>query len=339
MDYHKLRQELECRNPLYFFHDDPDGLSSFLVLYRHIKEGKGIVVKSHPSVDGKFLRKVAEYHPDKIFILDLAAVSDDFLEEVKVPVVWVDHHMPQKPRGAHYFNPRLTTGNIPVSRVCYEAVKQDLWIAMTGIVGDWFYDPVAKAFSEAYPDLLPAHLRDPAQILFDTPIGKLARIFSFVLKGSTDDAMKCVKILTRIDQPQEILDQTSSRGQYLYKRFERINKEYQELYQQACAKASKSPFLTFVYPGSKMSFTGDLSNELLYRFSEKTIIVGREKSGEVKCSVRSRVKILPMVQKSLVGVRGYGGGHEYACGVAVHSEDFERWLASFQELVQDSKAL
>jgi single-stranded DNA-specific DHH superfamily exonuclease len=331
MDYDKLRAELDCHRPLIFFHDDPDGLASFLLLYRYLKEGKGIVVKSHPSINMKFVKKVEEFQPDKIFILDLAVVEDEFLEAVKTPIVWIDHHEPQKPRGTHYYNPRASSGNLPASLVCYETVKQDLWIAAVGIVGDWFYHPLLKKFSESCPDLLPPDLRSPPQILFETPVGKLARIFSFILKGTTIDAMKCVKILTRVEDPREILDKSSARGKFIFKRAEMTNKEYEWLLQHAMTNVSEDPFLIYVYPGSKMSFTGDLSNELLYRFPDKIILVGRDKSGEVKCSVRAKQKILPAVQKALANVRGYGGGHEHACGVVVTTEDFPKFLEDFRQ--------
>ncbi|MFH0979016.1 MAG: DHH family phosphoesterase [Candidatus Woesearchaeota archaeon] len=333
MDFGKLSKELDCARPLLFFHDDPDGLASFLLLYRKLKEGKGIVVKSHPEVDEKFVHIVDEYQPDKIFVLDLALVNDSFLHRIKTPVVWIDHHKPQEPRGTHYFNPQHSIGNVPCALVCYEAVRQDLWIAMTGIVGDWYYPELAKEFREKYPKLLPISSKDPGVVLFETPIGKLARVFSFILKGTTQDAMKCVKILTRIESPEEILDRTTPRGMLLYKKFEKINKDYERLLHMAESQFSDDPLLVFVYPGTEMSFTGDLSNELLHKFHNKIIIVGRDKSDEVKCSLRSssKVNLHSLLQKSLSGVQGYGGGHDQACGAVIKKEDFPRFIDNLRE--------
>ena len=83
-----IREELNsCKNPLFFFHDDPDGLCSFLLLYRFINEGKGVIVKAAPRLDDKFLRKVEEYAPDKIFVLDIAIVEQSFIDNAKVPVI------------------------------------------------------------------------------------------------------------------------------------------------------------------------------------------------------------------------------------------------------------
>src|SRR3989344_5833931 len=78
----QIRDNLDnCKKPLFFFDDDQDGLCSFLQLYRYKKEGKGIIVKTTPKLGTSFVGKVHEYSPDKVFILDLAVVEQDFLDE------------------------------------------------------------------------------------------------------------------------------------------------------------------------------------------------------------------------------------------------------------------
>ena len=105
----QIRDHLDnCKNPLFFFDDDQDGLCSFLQLYRYKKEGKGIIVKTTPKLDSIFVGKVREYQPDKVFILDVAVVEQDFLDEMKVPVIWVDHHGPFERSNVKYFNPRIS---------------------------------------------------------------------------------------------------------------------------------------------------------------------------------------------------------------------------------------
>ena len=61
------------------------------------------------------------------------------------------------------------------------------------------------------------------------------------------------------------------------------------------------------------------------------VLVCREKDGEYKCSLRSRkIPIAPVLQKALVGVRGRGGGHEYACGAVINVDDFDRFVGNFK---------
>ena len=165
IDYDKIREELDnCKKPLFLYHDDADGLSSFLLLYRYKKEGQGFIVKQTPVIDEKFVRKVEEYKPDKVFILDIAIVEESFTEQVKVPIIWIDHHGPNPVNNVKYYNPRKKDPslNLPASYLCYQVVKQDLWVAMTGIVGDWVYvKDLYKEFSDEYADLLDSKINKP----------------------------------------------------------------------------------------------------------------------------------------------------------------------------------
>ncbi len=331
----QIREELDsCKKPLFFFHDDADGLSSFLLLYRYIKEGKGIIIKSTPKVDEKFIRKVEEYGPDKIFIVDIAMVDQEFIDNVKTKIIWIDHHNPLKRRDVLYFNPRVKDekANIPVSYLCYEVVKQDMWISMMGCIGDWYWPDFNKEFKEKYPDLLPKKVKDPETALFETKLGKLIEIVSFCLKGTTRQALQCAKIFTRIKTPYEVLDQETPAGKFLYKRYLKYHKEYKKLLDRALKEKSKNKIKLFKYSEANISFTKDIANELLHRFPDKIIIIAREKSGDMKMSLRSKKKILPpILEKALKDVEGYGGGHEHACGANVKKRDFEEFINNLEK--------
>jgi len=326
----QIKEELDtCKKPLIFFDDDPDGLCSFLQFYNYIGNGKGVILKTSPELGESFTRQVDEFNPDKVFVLDKPKVSQDFIDKVKQKIVWVDHHEPVKRINVKYFNPRLFNlrDNAATSSICYKVVMQDLWIAMVGTVGDWQLPDFTKEFIKKYPDLLPENVKTPEEALYSTKLGRLVRIFSFILKGKTHDVMKCVKILTRIKDPYEIIEKKTSQGKYIYKKYEAINKEYIELLNDVLSKVTKDKILIYLYEENKMSFTSDLSNELLFRFPEKIIIIGREKSGEIKMSIRSsKIILLPLIKKALRGVDGYGGGHEYACGTCVKKKDFEKFI-------------
>lgn len=333
----QLREELDsCKNPLYFFHDDPDGLCSFLLLYRYIREGNGVIVKATPNVDDKFLKKVEEYSPDKIFVLDLAMMENSFIEKVKVPIVWIDHHEPQEIRESkvRYFNPRLNDKNdtSPVSLLCYEAVEKDLWIASVGITADWHLTKYHEEFSTKYPKLLPKEIKTPEDALFKTELGKLSRIFSFILMGKINYVNKYIKTLTRIKDPYEILEQKTSAGKFIYRRYEQINEEYERLLKKALKDIKKEKYLVFNYTHEKISFSKDLANELLYNYPDRIIIIGRERSDEIKMSLRAQhINILKPLEKALVGIDGYGGGHEHACGACVKKQDYKRFIENLKK--------
>jgi len=335
----QLRDLLDnCKNPLFFFDDDQDGLCSFLQLYRYKKEGNGIIVKTSPKLGTIFLRKVEEYRPDKIFILDLADVEQDFIDQVKVPVVWIDHHGPFKRDNIKYFNPRISNpeDNYPTSFMCYQVVQQDLWIAALGCVADWFIPPFLNEFQKQFPELVEKQYKTPGDIIYGTKLGHLIRIFSFILKGKTDEVMKCIKILARIESPYEILNQESAQAKFICKRYEQVNKLYEPLLEDVLKTLNKAKgrLAVFTYKDDRSSFTSDLSNESIYRFPDKIILIAREKNDEMKCSLRStEINLPPLIEKCLIGLDGYGGGHEHACGLNVKTTDFEEFLKRFNEMI------
>lgn len=329
----QLRDELlSCKRPLFFYHDDPDGLASFLLCYRFIGEGRGLPVKAYPRITvDLFARKVADFDPDRVFVLDVAMMDQEFIDEVKVPIVWVDHHDPLKRDRVKYFNPRLRGINVPTPVLIWQVMgedrPQDLWIATTGAVGDWFLPDFAKEFRNEYPELLPEECETVEDALFNSRLGILVKVFSFNLKGPVGDALKAVKVLSRIEDPYEILEQRTSKGKFLWKRFESINKLYEKCLSDALAADSDDGLFVFTYSDDKLSLTKDVANEILYKL-KKVVVVGRERSGEMRCSLRApaNVNLLAALEKALVDVEGYGGGHEQACGAAIKKKDFERFL-------------
>jgi len=333
-----LREELStATNPLYFYDDDQDGLCSFLLLYRHYKEGHGFIVKTAPKLDASFVRRIEERTPDKIFVLDVPIIKQEFADGAKLPIFWIDHHQPIKLNRVRAFNPRIHEPDeyTPVTRLAYQisANEKDLWIATVGCLADAYMPDFIDKFIEKYPYLLDKKV-SVGEAMYKYPIGKLVRIFSFLLKGQTSEVSKCVKILTRINSPDEIMQQTTPQGKFLYHHFESMNKKYEELVQSAKKKAGRSKLLLFYYNENKFSFTSDLANELMYLFPKKIILIARNKSGEMKCSLRAGVTISGALEKALVGIQGYGGGHAQACGAVIKEEDWERFLKQFKEEIK-----
>ncbi|HIC76741.1 MAG TPA: DHH family phosphoesterase, partial [Candidatus Dadabacteria bacterium] len=164
-------------------------------------------------------------------------------------------------------------------------------------------------------------------LYFKSKVGTLIKIFSFSLKGKTSEVMKNIKILTRIESPYEILNQETAKGKFIFQRYEKINKLYIDLLDSAVKTVGKEKLLVFTYSEDKMSFTGDLANELLYRFPDRIIMVGRKKDDDLRISLRSKNILLPpILEKSLAGLEGYGGGHEYACGANVKESHFKEFI-------------
>ncbi|MBW2983031.1 DHH family phosphoesterase [Candidatus Woesearchaeota archaeon] len=329
----------ESTKPLFFFDGDADGLTSYALLYKYKGDGKGVMISGRPRLSEDFTRKYEEYQPDAVFILDLAQITQEFIDNIPAPIHWLDHHDPDHglhlPKRMTHYNPRLhdPEDGRPTAYWAYQVTKQDLWVAMAGIVGDYHYDKdLASQLRKEHPGLLPEGIDHQGEALFDSPLGTIIRVLNFNLKGPVRTCMTAAKIVTRIGNPDEILHQTSPKGKYLYKRYERVMKAYKPLYEQAAAAVKEDEeVLVFIYSHDQYSLSGELANELKYRNMDKAIIVGRRHDGKVIMSLRSEHKeILGPLKKALADVEGYGGGHPKACGAVVDENSFEMFKETFK---------
>jgi single-stranded DNA-specific DHH superfamily exonuclease len=344
----KAKSMLEgATRPIFFHDDDCDGTTSFVICYQFCAankgEGKSIPVKRSPSVTHEFLKKAEEINADLIVILDKPKAEREFLQGARVPVLWIDHHEPQKETIAglgnvFYFNPRLwdDRDNRPTSYWAYQITKTNLWLATVGSVGDWFLPEYIAEFREKYPDLAPKEYKRVEDAYIDSPIGTLVRVIQFNLKGMTAEAKKSIITLTRIESPYEILSQTTSRGRFLWRKYERLAAGYDKVLAEACATAAQpGKVLLYLYTDDSMTFTSELSNELLIRYPDRIIFIGRRHDGAVKASIRSTALAIPLLlTEALKGLEGYGGGHRNACGMNVAEKDWDEFFRRFTDLVE-----
>lgn len=330
-----LQEELNtAKNPLFIYDSDADGLCSFLLLYRVNREGKGIRITNTSKIDEQLVRKIQEMSPDKIFVLDIPIIEQQFVDAVKVPIFWIDHHQPQQIKNVNYFNPRLKDPDayVPTTRMAYQVSQNedDIWIAAAGCLADWHMPDFINSFIEKFPELL-AKKTDLATALYKHQVGKLVKLFFFLQKGPTHDVKKSIQVLSKIKSPQEIFQEESSAGKFLHKRFVKVNAKYEEVLVEAKKNISKSKIILFTYNSTQWSFTANIANELSALYPKKVIIIAREKSGSMKCSIRAQFPIAGALEKALVGIEGHGGGHPNACGAVIKQEDWPRFLENFKE--------
>lgn len=329
---------LSCSRPLFLFDDDPDGLASFLLIYKMVNGGKGMALKG-AVLDERMSEKVNAYQADLVVILDKAEVAQEFFDEIKTPCVWIDHHEAKKRNGnITYVNPRVfdPQDNQPTSLLAYKITEENAWIAAVGIVADWQIPPknILDICEEKYPGLLNPEITNPPEMLFTNPIGELARIFSFNLKGRTSEVLASMKILSRIKNPNELLKKEHSQARLVMKKYEQKLNEYNELRSQVKIDES-SPLIIFTYDEAKNSYTPDLSNELLYSFPDKMILIARKSGESYKCSLRSSsMRVDMFLEKVLKTVGGTGGGHEHACGAVIPEENWKEFLKVLEKEVK-----
>lgn len=334
----EIRETIErSDNPIYFFDDDLDGLCSYILIYQKYQKGKGVIIKSTPTLDVTYLRKVEEHSPDLIVVLDKPYISQEFIDKTNVPIIWIDHHPPVEREGVKYYNPRIQKPDeyTPTTRLVYQITEGNMWIAFLGTIGDYALPDFIEEFRKKYPHII-GDEKEIGKILYGTELKKLIRMCDFILKGKTSEVNRCINILTKIEDPYELLEKKTPRAKYMAKRAEKVEKEYEELLAKAEKHKTEDEFLIFIYPSKKLSLTAGICNELIEKHPDKIVVVGREKDGEIRMGIRSREKRIDQaLQKALIGIRGYGGGHGFACGGNVKKEDFQKFIEQLREALKE----
>ncbi|OYT40878.1 hypothetical protein B6U80_02285 [Candidatus Pacearchaeota archaeon ex4484_26] len=346
----KIRSLLEqAQNPLFFYDNDVDGLSSFLLLARFLKRGKGIVIKSYPDLSNTYIRRLHEIKSDAVFILDKPLVDPKFLEacfQLGLPVIWIDHHAPQEKefvKEVNYFNPLNSSkaSSEPVSYLCYQVTKkpEDEWVAMLGCLADYYLPDFAKEFSEKYPDIFP-YSNNPAKLLFQSQFGKLVKILSFSLKDRTTNVLKMMKFMLKTNSPYELLNKENKNAEFIYSRFERINKKYTKLIEKAKKQGEKAGRVLFFSYSGDLSISADVSNELLYYFPKKMIVVAYLTGSKANISLRdNKIDLRSFLDKVMQDIEGTHGGHKSACGATIAASDFERFKKNLLETIKSENKI
>jgi len=315
----------KSENPLIFFDDDPDGLCSYLLLKKYLKRGNGLIVKNSPTLDETYVVKVRQYTPDLVVVLDKPMMSQEFIDKIHVPILWIDHHPINDVKGVNYFNPRFKDekDNRPTTYWCHQMLKGKKWIALLGILFDYSLADVS-VLRKSYSNLFDGKILKKPDDVYDTSFGHLIRIVSFGLKGEIKETYKFIELMEKVEEPEEILEQTTPIGKKIYQKFSKVDKVYQELLKEAL-KQKDEDFLVYTYVNDALSLTADLANEVKYRVQSKITLIARIDRDEVKGSLRNKDtgKDLPShLKKALEGLHGYGGGHPHACGFCVKKDDF-----------------
>ncbi|MFW6025099.1 MAG: DHH family phosphoesterase [Candidatus Woesearchaeota archaeon] len=331
-------------NPVIIFDDDPDGLSSFLLLSKIFKElnikFRYRIAKSKPMLGSRYVHEM--YGHDIAFILDKPGYKSEFIENVEIPLVWVDHHEPIKEvNDMFYFNPRnyddadnrSTTYWIHQTMRLFDekhdtTLYQDYkWLASIGIIGDWF----VPSFLDELKEMYPYHFKgnDQKELLFNSEIGEVIKKINFLLKGKTSKIKKRIDKLMKIKTLEEL---------YESQIFDDVSESIEEFNSLLeCAKKrfkSQSDVAKYFIYDNKESYTSYLSNNLMYFFPKGVLFVCRESSGDLKCSVRSSNHSLPeKLEEAMQGIEGTSGGHEHACGMFISRDDFELFLNRFRSLL------
>jgi single-stranded DNA-specific DHH superfamily exonuclease len=330
-----------AQNPLFFFDNDNDGLISFLLLRRFLDRGRGIPIKSFPDLNVSYYKRVVELNPDYVFILDKPVVSQEFIDKLvndNIPIVWIDHHQVDKPEipGVSYYNPFFNDKtNEPVSYLCYNLTgkKEDIWLAVVGCISDCYFPDFYNDFYKKYPELGLENPKTAFDILYNSEIGKIARILDFSLKDSTTNVVNMIKFMMKVQGPMDILEENLKTHQIL-KRHDEINSKYQALMKKA--RENLSHKLIYFQYGGNLSLSGNLSNQLIYEFPDKFIVVVFIKGDVANISLRGPGDIRKLTLEAIKDIPGAtGGGHKGATGAKMSVSDLPKFKEKVEKLVDE----
>jgi len=323
----EIREHLEkAQNPVFFFDNDTDGLCSFLLLQRYIGRGKGVAIKTFPDMTKDYFRKVKELEADYIFILDKPVVSEEFFAKVaqyNIPVVWIDHHAVHEdvPDFVHYYNP----SNEPTTFFCYQVSekKDDLWFAVMGCIADRYLPNYYKDFQKSHPELS-VDAKDAYDVRYKSQLGIVVRILEFSLKDKTTNVVHMLKFLMKAKSPYDVLEE-DKKNYSMHKRFNELNGKYLRVLKKALIVGNSLENVLFFRYGGETKFSQNLSDELMYHFPEKVIVVVYVDQAKTTMSIRGKsvrdkvVQILENFEDSTCG------GHENSLGAKINSVDLEKF--------------
>jgi len=330
----EIRDHLEkAQNPVFFFDNDVDGLTSFLLLRRWLGRGKGIAIKSFPELQETYAKRIVELNADYVFILDKPVVAKNFFlktKEMNIPVVWIDHHdvSVDLTDNVSYYN--NVPDNKPVSYICQTIArkKEDEWIALIGCVGDSFIPEFSGNVEKQYPEYW-KKVKTAFEGVYNTKLGEIIMMLNFGLKDKTSNVLKLIRLMLEVKHPSEIV-QENSKTSSLRRRFSQVKKRYSSLLEKAL-KNTTNKLLYFRYSGD-LSISADLANQLCYRFPDKIIIVAYINGNRANLSLRGK-NVRKLTLKAIEGLEATGGGHEDATGARMNTNDLDTFVEKIKEMI------
>jgi len=338
----EIKQHLEnAQNPVFFFDNDVDGLTSFLILQRYIGRGKGIAIKSFPGLNETYFKRVRELNSDYIFVLDKPLVDQEFIDlanEAGIPLVHIDHHDVEKSNIENYYNGFNAGGeNEPTAYLCYSATKrkEDEWLAVVGCIGDGFIPEFLEGFKKEYPDLVDFDYKEAYDVLYKTRIGKVSRIMDYALKDKTSNVVEMMKYLMKARNSYDVLEETSKTKSFL-ERYEYINGIIQKIVAKAEQEVDDEKKVLFFTYGGDMSLSQHIANELFYKYPNFTLAVGYNGGSMINFSLRSDKDVREITLRSIEEIESAtGGGHEHATGAKISVDDLPKFKENFLKNLED----
>ena len=199
-------------------------------------------------------------------------------------------------------------------------------------ISDFYIPDFYSEFEKKYPELGKKNPKSPFDLLYNSEIGKIARILDFSLKDRTTNVVKMLKFMMKAKSPIDILEENINTKQIL-KRYNEINSKYQKLIKKS-REYIGDKMIYFQYSGD-LSLSSNLANQLIDEFPDKIVVVVYSKGDSVNISLRgTSVNIREITLKAIKGLESAkAGGHEHACGGKMNIDDSKEFEKRFKKIV------
>ncbi|MFW5705238.1 MAG: DHH family phosphoesterase, partial [Nanoarchaeota archaeon] len=169
-------------------------------------------------------------------------------------------------------------------------------------------------------------------LTYDAGVKIFKNFFDCVFKlKEYEDVQRAFKKLEKLS-PLELKVEILAGKTFPFKEYEQMKKDYSKILEKAL-KQKDEPLFIFESKG-KVAYTKTLSEELTYKLKKwKVVAIAFNKltTDSYRLSLRGNgVRVNDLVQKSLEGLDGYGGGHPYAAGGTIKKKDFDKFIQNLK---------
>ena len=334
---------------LLIYHTDVDGICSAALFLKFFPDFKPLP-REGPVIDRKFLSELIEEKPAVLAVVDIPVDQEwEKMEKLQedspeTSLLVIDHHVPVKSLESEknvHINPRFSENvYIPASVLVYKLmrdlgkdVKSLVWIAATGVIGDYALEDCNDIFDEcreAYPEFLG---RKP----LDSEIRKISEkiMSTFILKGR-EGVEKSLELTVKAERPEDILGNSyfSDCEEKVRGEIERILKDFRDN-----AKKHEDIDLLIYRINSRLNISSTVSSIVAAKHPDKMIFITKHSDHHVKVSARyqaGEIDLNSLMKKITAGI-GSGGGHEKAAGAMINRKDWKEFEKRLIEEVTRQK--
>ena len=328
-------------------HDtDPDGTTSGKIIYTALnrlglKVAKLIGYKNH-IISDEVIKSLQEEGITKLITTDKTVDSGwEAIHKIEkfADICVFDHHVIQNDISSPktvFLKPQLIFNTSRPDQYCSAKFSYDLlnrivkledldWVCVCGIIGDM----AASAWPEFVNSVLRKYNLESKEDIFQTKLGRITQLISF--GEAMLDSEKCFQSFLKSKNINEALENLEK-----YKVIEEEVDYYYDHFDKLAVKKGTVYLLELKSVHFIKSIIASLVSKI--KHPNSTVVVIQEINNWMTISARrndSKVDMNVLLKKSLLGLKGSGGGHVPAAGASVSLSDFVKFKENLLKINEE----